>query len=285
LTATAGAGAVTGVEKVNFVSGSSHGSGNETVTLAAYTGGGGDITANSTVTIDGSGISAGGTLIMTDSADAGAHFSITGSDGADNIKTDQLTISETLSGGAGADTLWTGTAADSITGGEGADTITGGAGNDTIVLTESSAAADKVVYATGTDGRDTIIGFASGAGTDVYDTNFAPTAGNFTLTTVAAAAGAVTLSATGVNEISGTLQASITDFTSGAQVLAAISGTSVSAAGASDLSMIVLYSGGNAYLYEVNDADASTTIQSSEITLVGTFQGITSGDFATGDIA
>jgi len=76
----------------------------------------------------------------------------------------------TMTGGAGVDTLTGGTVADSITGGEGADVITGSAGNDAIILTETTAAIDKVVFsgaaATNTltvaaNGVDVITGFGS----------------------------------------------------------------------------------------------------------------------------
>jgi len=69
-----------------------------------------------------------------------------------------------LVGGAGTDT---------ITGGEGKDVITGGAGDDQIIMTETTAARDIVVFeASATEnGADTITDFAAGAATtsDVLD--------------------------------------------------------------------------------------------------------------------
>jgi hypothetical protein len=74
-----------------------------------------------------------------------------------------------ITGSTGANTI-VGTAyADTIRAGEGADTVTGGASDDSIVLTETTAAADKVVFtsvraasATNNDGADTITGFGVG---------------------------------------------------------------------------------------------------------------------------
>jgi Ca2+-binding RTX toxin-like protein len=87
---------------------------------------------------------------------------------------------DTLTGGAGADRLSGGVGDDSISGGAGADTITGGQGNDVIVLTESTSAADVVLFAGGigtagskdrvaTLGLDTITGINLGTATTAVD--------------------------------------------------------------------------------------------------------------------
>ena len=105
---------------------------------------------------------------------------------------------------------------------------------------------------------------------------------------VAAAAGAVTLNtaAVGTTEITGAaLRADITDYTSGAQVLAAISDTSVSVSADGDDALVVLYDNGNAYLYEVAEgADALAVVAADDITLVATFVGIADGGLAANDI-
>jgi Ca2+-binding RTX toxin-like protein len=70
---------------------------------------------------------------------------------------------DVISGAAGADTLNGGSGVDTITGGEGADTIDTGSGSDKIILTESTAAIDKVVmnyFGRGLD-LDTIEGFGT----------------------------------------------------------------------------------------------------------------------------
>jgi Ca2+-binding RTX toxin-like protein len=66
--------------------------------------------------------------------DGDVNFIVTGGAGADTI---------TL--GGGADTISGGLGVDAITGGLGADSITGGAGADSIILTESTASADRLV--------------------------------------------------------------------------------------------------------------------------------------------
>jgi Ca2+-binding RTX toxin-like protein len=87
----------------------------------------------------------------------GGDEKLIGSNQADSI--DGSAGNDTLSGGAGADTLSGGDGADSIVAGEGADSILGGLGIDTISLTETSAAADEVVFNTGLT-ADSITGFA-----------------------------------------------------------------------------------------------------------------------------
>jgi S-layer protein len=115
-------------------------------------------------------------VAMTGSASAAS--TLTGGSGADVITggsaADNLTggaNADTINGGGGGDTIVGGTGSDNLTGGEGADTITGGANNDTIVLTETVAAADRVVYAdtAANNGVDTVTGFTTGTGGDVLD--------------------------------------------------------------------------------------------------------------------
>jgi hypothetical protein len=66
-----------------------------------------------------------------------------------------------VTGSSGANTIVGTALADQITGGNGADTITGGAGADIIDLTETTAAADTVIYADSTHGGDTVQGFST----------------------------------------------------------------------------------------------------------------------------
>ncbi|NDC76025.1 calcium-binding protein, partial [bacterium] len=85
-----------------------------------------------------------------------------------------------ITGGAGADTLAGGAGNDSLVGGAGSDAIKGGLGNDVIILTESTSAADVIVFAgaTGTAGTtarvatlglDTITGINLGTATTALD--------------------------------------------------------------------------------------------------------------------
>lgn len=75
-------------------------------------------------------------------------------------------LANTLLGNAGNNTLNGGAGNDNLTGGEGADTLTGGQGNDSIVLTETTSAADVVIFAggsgtTGTTARALSLGLDS----------------------------------------------------------------------------------------------------------------------------
>lgn len=223
-----------------------------------------------TVTTAAANLGLGETLNINGSALSGVKLTTAG--GATAIYKLNIT------GSAQGDTLVAGAQADSVFGGEGADTITGGAGNDFIDLTEATSVIDTVVYASATDGVDTIKGFVSAK--DLYDTDFVTTkntvgAGTTVKADVAAAAGAVTLATTNdVVNITGTLQAAITDFSSGAQVLAAISGTSVSITATTNTILMTLSSGGNTYLYQVTEgADAGAVLDAADVVLVGTFQG------------
>jgi Ca2+-binding RTX toxin-like protein len=102
------------------------------------------------------------------SATAG-NDNITGTSGNDTIN--GLAGNDTISGLAGND---------SLTGGEGSDTLTGGQGNDRIVLTETTSAADVVIFAGGSGtagttaraqslGMDSITGMALGTSTAAVD--------------------------------------------------------------------------------------------------------------------
>jgi Ca2+-binding RTX toxin-like protein len=117
--------------------------------------------ATSAVTMTGSATAAS-TLTGGTGADV-----ITGGSGADVLNGGAN--ADTIDGGSGADTINGGSGADSLTGGEGIDSITGGLGNDTIVLTETTAVADRVIMANtaANNGTDAIIGFTAGATGDV----------------------------------------------------------------------------------------------------------------------
>jgi len=113
-------------------------------------------------------------------ATATAAVTITGGDGNDTLT--GAAALDTIIGGAGADILSGLAGIDTLTGGEGADTLTGGAAADSIVLTETTSAADIVIFnaveatssdsgrvaTTGSDndsGQDTITGFTFGTDT------------------------------------------------------------------------------------------------------------------------
>ena len=200
-----------------------------------------------------------------------------GGDGADGI-----------SGGAGVDTIGGEGGADTITGGAGADVITGGAGNDSIVLTETTAAIDTVVFSGGAtlaltsaaNGRDTITGFGSTdtlnilalAGTETIS------AANVVTVSSAAAQGALTDLAVVILNVSGAAAslttggtAAVTDFTNLTQVSAFLSERYTTTDDALQENVIVWNVGTTSYIYAIDSIAAGTTaISASEIALVGT---------------
>jgi hypothetical protein len=115
-----------------------------------------------TVTSAGMTGTAATTVLLTNSIGAAT---MTGGVGVDTF-TGSL-LADTITGAGGADVLSGSSGGDTITGGEGADAISGGIGIDTIVLTETTAAVDTVVFgnqSTVTGGAD--IGFAALGGAD-----------------------------------------------------------------------------------------------------------------------
>lgn len=270
-------------------------------------------TGNTAVTsFDASGVVANGTAdtaanlaVTFVSANTTTAVSIVGGAGNDTL-TGNAGV-DTISGGAGADIISGGAGADVLTGGEGADTITGGAGNDTINLTETTAAADTVVFsaaAASANGVDTIIGFAAGAsGADIVqllatDTSVAGT-GTAVLGTattalvsggVAYTLGSVVTTTSDIVEIDVALSSfgnlGAVGVVDGTELLKGLSSvnvaaTSITASGTSEAFYIVAYQNGNAYLYQAASADVN--VVASEITLVGVFNGVAQGAFASGD--
>ncbi|MHC4055236.1 VCBS domain-containing protein [Bradyrhizobium sp. 25ACV] len=128
-----GAGSI-GLTNFETISLSDGNSGNHTDTLtflSTFQNGG-------TLTIDGSGITGNGDLVVDASAVTSGSFVIMGSsgNGGDDI----------LKGGSGNDTIngGAGTGADRIVGGGGADTLTGGGGNDTFAYLAVTDAGDHI---------------------------------------------------------------------------------------------------------------------------------------------
>jgi hypothetical protein len=166
---------------------------------------------------------------------------------------------DTIVGGAGTDSIVGGAGNDSITGGEGADTITGGAGNDTIVLTETTAAIDTVIFdAVATNGVDTITGFAKA--TDILSL-----AALGTITAeVTIAAGAMT---TGTNMYElGALAAGSADSLAAAAAAITAGATWTSAAATA---FVVLSDDNSTSIYKWLEAGTAGA-QEAELTLIGT---------------
>ncbi len=235
---------------------------------------------------------------------------------ASDITIDSTVETFTITGGAAADTIIGSATADvivgaagndTITGGEGDDTITGGAGNDAIILTETTAAIDTVVYGgIATDGVDTITGFAAGAGADILSLADLATVGTTGDTAAVFAAETTALvtagsayvltadtAATDIIEITTTLDDDVvlSASSTGANLLQALSSDDTAAASitfsnADDVSYILVYQNSNAYLFHA-DSGASvsnTALTADEITLVGVFNDVAVGAFASGDI-
>lgn len=230
-----------------------------------------EMTGANTLTVRG-----GGTTAVTIDA-SGVEFDIAA---IGNMNITGSTKADTITGSSAVDVIAGGTGDDVISGGGSNDTIAGGAGNDTMTGGTGNDEFDITVTDTG---DDTITDFTSG--TDTIDIDGYTNAYNNNHADIAAGAGTVTLDGTnGVNEITGTLQATVTDFSNGTQVLAAISGTStIATSAANDAVLTVVYSGGDAYVYLMNDADGSTTIEAGEVTLIATLEDVAAGGLDTGD--
>ena len=228
-----------------------------------------------------------------------------------------LTAANTLTGGAGGDLITGGSGVDAIVGGagadimnggEGADTLTGDAGNDTYNVTETTAAIDDVVFeAAATNGVDTVNGFAAGAGIDTVSLSKANTesqtgaTANDVLTFATEAVALVTggaayvlASATATKsiiEITTTLDNAVTlsSTSTGADLLQALSSDTTAAGSITvgtdlDIGFLVVYQNSNAYLFHyVDSATAGVATLAADIRLIGVFNGITAGDFASGD--
>jgi hypothetical protein len=220
---------------------------------------------------------------------------VTGGAGATTVTLSNTTvIGTTMTGGAGVDTF-TGTGGadvisglagddvllgnggnDTITGGLGADVITGGAGDDTIVLTETTASIDTVVFsAVAGNGADTITGFVVAndlinvellAGGNVAgETAIAANAGTTDLTTAFVAVFA--------NGADGTDATTITDYTNMTQVVAFLAGSLTEAAGETYVAVINDLLTNKAYVYNITVDTVTTvagTIEVGDVTLVGT---------------
>ncbi len=129
------------------------GGGAKTITIAASLVGG-NVTAGTTVTIDGS--AATGAITLTSFAgDDGTPLVVKGGTGIDSLDLSANTGTEgaTVTGGAAAGVVVKGPAgASSLVGGAGGlDTVTGGAGADTIVAGASSTHGDSLTGGAGVD--------------------------------------------------------------------------------------------------------------------------------------
>ena len=190
----------------------------------------------------------------------------------------------TLTGSAGIDTITGSTGIDTITGGEGADVITGGPGNDIIVLTETTAAADDVVFqAIATNGIDQISGFDSTDTFRVVALGDGSTGAGITAVTAAGTAAALTndrsviISANGTAAnltTSGTATVATADFTAGTLTAVAAYLDERYTVIATNQNGVIVFNDTTAgqnktYVYNLNEVGGNITIDAGDITLVG----------------
>ena len=205
--------------------------------------------------------------------------STTGTTLADTINGTDLAAGDTIIGGTGADT---------ITAGGGTDTITIGSGQDTVSLTETTAAADTLIWATafaaGNANAATVTGFAFGAGADLIDIQVNLANGTTTATsTLAALAPVVTTSnATATaNDVIFTLNGAGDILAAGTTIANAVanavtaltSGTDFASANIAtgDSLILQMNDGTNTFVFHyVADATAATTA-AADLTLIGVF--------------
>ena len=192
-------------------------------------------------------------------ASADINFVITGGTGADTITAGGG--ADTIDGAAGADSITGGAGADSITAGTGADTIVGGTGDDTIILGAAGDVDQVVLAATGTD---TITGFTTTADKLVVGTSAAlgtTLGGAVAANQAAAATGSVFIQANGTGTAYTT-----TDI---AALLVTTAAANKFTVAASSKYLFIETAGGASKVWLVNN-DATATVATSEITLVGT---------------
>ena len=210
-----------------------------------------------------------------------SHYdSIFGLDGNDQITGASGTTPQYIDGGAGNDTLTGGTGADVITGGSGDDSLTGGGGSDTFVFASSGSV----------NGSDTLNDFTTGAGGDVLDLSAFLTSGTFSTADHVVSLGAInpgTLNATNkVVQLFSMASGSSSDVDTAAEIAANFTSGYLS-----------LDAGGKAVVISGEDTDATHAgyvwyihdsgnngVDLADITLVGTFNTIQLGTFATANI-
>jgi len=209
------------------------------------------LTANSLAKVDASGNTAG---VSLSTASASQGIEIIGTDKADS-----------LIGGNGADI---------IRAGKGGDTVTGGNGNDTIDLGAGDGATDTVVFsAAASNGSDTINGFTAGStnGDVLKVTTLATLVGSTTFATASSAAKGDT-AANKVIAVTDNAAADWSDVVTKIGAALTIAGNTTAA----DANTAVLIDNGTdtrVYLFS-DDATNNTTVEATELTLVGTVTGL-----------
>jgi len=242
------------------------GTGTSSLTLAD-----GVIASNLTITAAGG---TGNTTVTSIGAEAaGDNIIYTGGAGVDNFTGTGFlgTITATL--GAGADIFIGGGGIDTITGGEGGDTITGGAGADVIILTETTASIDTVVFLATTaleTAGNTITGFA--LATDIL--NWAQGTAEVSL-----AGATFTTAADNLYQLGGTVAGSADTAAAAAAVINATATITAAAATA----WIAISDDNSTSVYAwVDVAGAADEVNAAELTLIATIDSaMTTAQLAT----
>lgn len=200
---------------------------------------------------------------------------------------------DSIVGGSGADSIIGGSGADTLTGGSGADTIVGGVGSDTISLGGADSARDVVSYTSTTaanlalEGSDSITGFQTAATRDII--NFASGAlvngTNNGYANLTATNGTV-----GTNDVIVTLGGgsftSTADLTVNATALAIIDALDTSNIANGDTVLFLLDNGTNVYAWLFTETATNTgTVDTAELTLLGTLNGIADAGSFSGQAA
>lgn len=188
---------------------------------------------------------------------------------------------------------------DSIIGGSGNDIIDSGLGRDTIDLTKGGI--DIVRVGTTANDRDTITGFTAGAGGDILDvanqtatltTNDDIGSGAFRAVTGASVA--FTILGDGTQEVvafnfnAANNSANLNNSTTGSELFKAIANegsviTGLTAAN-NDTGNFVAYQGGDAFIYRFANGN-DTTLDASEVTLVGVVKAVAVGSLTDANFA
>ncbi|WP_284060408.1 calcium-binding protein, partial [Pseudomonas sp. NW5] len=214
-----------------------------------------------------------------------------------------LAGNDTITGGSGADTLNGGEGNDTLTGGSGADTLTGGSGDDLFSLKGVSTAADRDVVKdfsfieadrVGLDASLTLAETAVDNPAAFFEHAFSATnTGNTPTADYKMNLVGNTLDVIALNDLDQD-RADLSGATNGSELLKMFYTTASVSEGTSITSLqfetdvaetgvalyLLAYDNGNAYLYR---ATGDSYVQASDITLVGTFENVTTGAFVAGD--
>ncbi|MCD1645499.1 DUF4214 domain-containing protein [Aurantimonas coralicida] len=253
----------------------------ETINLNVTNGTAADDTTFGTLTVN-----TNGKVAITGAGDVG--FTVVGTNAI--IDAGSLTGKLTVVGEAGNN---------AITGGSANDIITGAGGLDTIDL--SKGGTDVVRLGTAAADRDTVTGFQAGAGGDIIDvgaTQNATATANDEVGTAAfkdysATQTAYTFdTANEVQEFSFNAtnnSANLGNATNGTELFKAIANQGAAITGittaAGETGTIVAYQNGNAYVYSYNAGAADTTVDATEVALVGTFSNVAVGSMTDANFA